>query len=56
MSVFYLKDKRLFSVDAMNNPRDFLHGKKLILSGATLDIKLLSDSAVAILDTEIILE
>ncbi len=53
MSVFYLKDKKLLSVDAMNNPRDFLHGKKLILGGATLDIKLLADSAVAILDTEI---
>jgi len=53
LSVFYLKNKKLLSVDAMNNPRDFLHGKKLILRGATLDINLLSEPGIAILDTEI---
>ncbi len=53
MSVFYLRNKKLLAVDAMNSPRDFIHGKKLILADATIDTGLLSDAGVAILETEV---
>jgi 3-phenylpropionate/trans-cinnamate dioxygenase ferredoxin reductase subunit len=50
MSVLYLQNKKLLAVDALNSPRDFVQGKKLILSGATLDSKVLVDPSVAILN------
>ncbi|MBT8079701.1 MAG: FAD-dependent oxidoreductase [Gammaproteobacteria bacterium] len=43
-SVLYLKDDRLLAVDAMNNPRDFVFGKKLITENARLDPAVLADS------------
>jgi 3-phenylpropionate/trans-cinnamate dioxygenase ferredoxin reductase subunit len=52
MSVLYLKKKQLLSVDAINSPRDFVQGKRLILSGATLNSDLLCDQDLAILDAE----
>ncbi len=51
MSVFYLKDDRLLSVDAMNSPRDFLHGKKLILDNAVIDRQLLVDPDIPLKET-----
>ena len=50
MSVLYLQNKKLLAVDALNSPRDFVQGKKLILSGATLDSEVLVDPSVAILN------
>lgn len=48
-SVLYLRDKQLLAVDAINSPRDFVHGKKLILSGDTLNAELLANADVPIL-------
>ena len=43
LSLLYLKDERLLAVDAMNNPRDFVFGKKLITDDAALDPARLAD-------------
>lgn len=53
VSFLYLKNKRLLAVDALNSPRDFVHGKKLILSGATLDAEKLADPEAALTDAEV---
>lgn len=53
VSFLYLYNKKLLAVDALNSPRDFVHGKKLILSGATLDAEKLADPGVGILDAEV---
>jgi len=50
MSVLYLKDKKLLAVDAINQPRDFVFGKKLIVDGAELDTNRLADDNVALKD------
>ena len=36
-SVFYLKDGRLLAVDAINSPREYMMGRKLIAEGARPD-------------------
>ena len=53
VSFLYLKEKQLLAVDALNSPRDFVHGKKLILSGAALDAEKLADPDVGLLNAEI---
>ncbi|MEM7312541.1 MAG: FAD-dependent oxidoreductase [Planctomycetota bacterium] len=53
MSVVYLKDHQLLAVDALNRPRDFVQGKKLIQSEATLDTEILADSTSTLLDAEV---
>lgn len=50
VAFLYLRDRKLLAVDALNSPRDFVHGKKLILSGATLDADKLADPGAGILD------
>ena len=42
-SLLYLKDSQLLAVDAINSPRDFVFGKKLIIDNALLDVSKLSD-------------
>jgi len=43
---FYLKDNKLLAVDAINSPREFMLGKKLIAAGATFDVNELVDESV----------
>ncbi len=50
MSMLYLKEKKLLAVDAINRPRDFVFGKKLILDQAMLDTNKLADSDIALND------
>jgi 3-phenylpropionate/trans-cinnamate dioxygenase ferredoxin reductase subunit len=42
-SLLYLKDSQLLAVDAINSPRDFVFGKKLIIDNALLDVSKLSN-------------
>lgn len=44
-AVYYLKDRVLLAVDAVNSMPDFLFGKKLVGSGAKLDLDTLRDPA-----------
>lgn len=46
MSILHLKGGSLLSVDAVNKPRDFVFGKKLILEGGALDAKKLADDTL----------
>ncbi len=48
LSILHLKSGSLLSVDAINRPRDFVFGKKLILEGAVLNIAKLADDNVAL--------
>ena len=48
MSMLYLKEKKLLAVDAINRPRDFVFGKKLILDQAMLDTNKLADSDITL--------
>jgi 3-phenylpropionate/trans-cinnamate dioxygenase ferredoxin reductase component len=43
--VFYLADGRLLAVDAINSPREFLHGKKLVAAGARVPVEVLRDAS-----------
>ncbi|WP_428408603.1 NAD(P)/FAD-dependent oxidoreductase [Hyphococcus sp.] len=45
-AVWYLKDGKALAVDAINDPASFAMGKKLIVSGATLDPAKLADRTV----------
>jgi 3-phenylpropionate/trans-cinnamate dioxygenase ferredoxin reductase subunit len=49
-SCVYLRDGRMIAVDAINNPRDFLQGKKLIGEGAALDLDRVTDKEVELKD------
>jgi len=49
-AVFYLRNERLIAVDAVNSPADFLASKKLIMSGAKLAPRTLSDTSIPIKD------
>jgi 3-phenylpropionate/trans-cinnamate dioxygenase ferredoxin reductase subunit len=49
-SCIYLRDGRMIAVDAINNPRDFLQGKKLIGDGAVLDLDRVTDKEVELKD------
>jgi len=42
-AAFYLQNGKLLAVDAINSPREFMLGKKLITAGARFDIAELSD-------------
>ena len=42
-AAFYLQDGKLLAVDAVNSPREFMLGKKLITAGARFDLKKLKD-------------
>ena len=50
VSLLYLKDKKLLAVDAMNKPRDFVFGKKLIQEQKELDTDKLVDCEISIVD------
>ena len=47
-AVFYLKKNKLIAVDAINNPKVFSHGKKLIAIGGKTSIKALKTSGIAV--------
>jgi 3-phenylpropionate/trans-cinnamate dioxygenase ferredoxin reductase component len=42
-AVYYLANRRLLAVDAVNNPREFAHAKKLIGAAFTVDADVLRD-------------
>jgi 3-phenylpropionate/trans-cinnamate dioxygenase ferredoxin reductase subunit len=42
-AVYYLADRRLIAVDAVNSPREFAHAKKLIGAAFTIDADALRD-------------
>jgi 3-phenylpropionate/trans-cinnamate dioxygenase ferredoxin reductase subunit len=42
-AAFYLQDGKLLAVDAINSPREFMLGKKLVAAGATFTVDELSD-------------
>ena len=42
-SVFYLKDSRLIAIDAINSPREFIVGKKLIARQSEVPLELISN-------------
>ncbi len=46
VSIFYLRQGRIISVYAINNPPDFALGKRLIEQGVTVDTAMLADPAV----------
>ena len=50
MSLQYMKEDRLQAVDAVNSPRDFVFGKKLIIEEAQLDLDKLADSSTLLSD------
>ena len=45
-AAFYLRGNRLLAVDAVNSPREFMLGKKLIAAGAEFDPQTLADESV----------
>lgn len=44
-SVWYYAADRLLAVDAMNDPKAFMIGKRLIEAGKTVDAEILADAA-----------
>ena len=47
-AVFYLKGEALVAVEAVNSPREFMFGKKVIAAGACVDIDRLPDTDIPI--------
>lgn len=45
-AAFYLSNNKLLAVDAVNSPKEFMWGKKLIAGGVEVDADLLSDESV----------
>jgi 3-phenylpropionate/trans-cinnamate dioxygenase ferredoxin reductase subunit len=45
-AVYYLRAGRLIAVDAINSPRDFIVGKRLIASRAAIDPERIADTTV----------
>ncbi len=45
-AAFYLRGNRLLAVDAVNSPREFMLGKKLLAAGAEFDPQALADESV----------
>ncbi len=45
-SVWHIKDGLILAVDAINDPASFAMGRKLIMSGAAVDLSLLGDASV----------
>lgn len=52
MSVAYLRDGKLLAIDAMNRPRDFVQGKKLIMADATVDPELAANPDIELVRAE----
>ena len=44
-AAYYLRENRLIAVDAINSPKDFLLGKRLVAEGATLPPQRIEDTA-----------
>ena len=44
-AAFYLRNGRLLAVDAINSPREFMLGKKLIAAKACFDLTELADES-----------
>ena len=49
-SVVYIRRGRLIAVDAVNSPKDYLHGRKLIENRAEIDTSKLEDPNLALSD------
>ncbi len=49
-SACYLRDGRLIAIDAVNSPRDFIAGKKLIAAEVSVDPDQAADPATALID------
>jgi 3-phenylpropionate/trans-cinnamate dioxygenase ferredoxin reductase subunit len=47
-AAYYLQSGRLVAVDAINSPRDFITGKRLIAARASLDPAIIEDSTADI--------
>ncbi len=47
-AVFYLSDGRLIAVDAVNSPREFMQGRRLIGTGARPDPEALADPDISL--------
>lgn len=45
-AAFYLRDDKLLAVDAVNRPKEFMLGKKLIAGDIDVDVTLLGDDSV----------
>jgi 3-phenylpropionate/trans-cinnamate dioxygenase ferredoxin reductase subunit len=43
-ATYYLRQKRLVAIDAVNSPRDFMHGKKLLASRIDVPVEVLADA------------
>ena len=46
-AVFYLRDKKLIAVDALNSPAEFMVSKKLVAGGVEVDTEQLADTDIA---------
>lgn len=51
LSVLYVSGGRLQAVDAINRPRDFVFGKRLIISGDAIDTAKLVDPDIPLMET-----
>ncbi len=49
-SICYLKDRELLAVEAINHPKDYMAGRKLIAERARLDLAKLRDPQIALKD------
>ena len=49
-AVFYLKEGRLLSTDAINSPQEFIFSKKMIMAGGRPDAERLADASVPMKD------
>ena len=49
-AAFYLNNGKLLSTDAINSPAEFIASKKLIISRADVDARVLADASVAMKD------
>lgn len=47
-SVFYLKDGKLLAVDAINSPREYMMGRKLITAGAHPDPEKIANTDISV--------
>lgn len=49
-ALVYLRDGRVIALDCVNATKDYVHGRKLVVEGATPDPDLLADAAVPLND------
>lgn len=49
-SVVYLKQGRVIALDCVNNPRDYMQGRKLVAGRVAVDVRKLQDPGVALKD------